>query len=408
MGQGNGEVRVIQTPMLPPAFVESVLDRTPVSLGPRRTATPHEFYRYPARFSPGFAAAAITAFSNLGDTVLDPFAGGGTTVVEAMRAGRLGVGADLNPLARFLTRAKVSLLTDEQLDAVERWRTWIDSGLRLHEPAPSFAGWEEAGYFKDLDSPDTWRVRKFIAMALTAIPKGDEVVERFCRCVVLRTSQWALDMRSQVPSASDFRTALVTDGAAMMEALRTFRDEVADAKAPIVIDAGLPGLADAYLCSGTPNPSLVLTSPPYPGVYVNYHRWKLRGRREIPAPYWIANQWDGHGLAHYTMSARAEPTLTKYFTRLGEAFDDLRRVITGETLIVQVVGFNDPDGQLPRFLSTMSNAGLVEVRPRSQDVESDGRLWRAVPGRRWWTTAGDRRTAAPHTAREVVLFHRLR
>lgn len=399
---------MIESTKLPPDFVQSVLDRTPVSLGPRRTASPHEFYRYPARFSPGFAAAAISAFSNPGDAVLDPFAGGGTTVVEAMRAGRLGVGADLNPLARFLTRAKVSPLTDEQLEIVDRWRKWIDSDLRINGAEPSFTEWEEAGYFKDLDSPDTWRVRKFIAMALAAIPKGDEVVERFCRCIVLRTSQWALDMRSEVPSAADFRTALVADSAAMMEALREFREEVADALAPRVIDAGLPGLADAYLCSELPTPSLVLTSPPYPGVYVNYHRWKLRGRREIPAPYWIANQWDGHGLAHYTMSARAEPTLTKYFTRLGEAFDDLRRLITGETLIVQVVGFNDPEGQLPRFLSTMNHAGLVEVSPESPDVESDGRLWRAVPGRRWWTTAGDRRGAAPHTSREVVLFHRLR
>ena len=36
----------------------------------------HNFYRYPARFSPAFAKAVILAFSNHGDTVFDPFMGG--------------------------------------------------------------------------------------------------------------------------------------------------------------------------------------------------------------------------------------------------------------------------------------------------------------------------------------------
>ena len=37
----------------------------------------HSFYRYPARFSPEFARKAIEAFTQPGDTVLDPFMGGG-------------------------------------------------------------------------------------------------------------------------------------------------------------------------------------------------------------------------------------------------------------------------------------------------------------------------------------------
>jgi hypothetical protein len=44
----------------------------------------HDLYRYPARFSPLFARAAIETFTEPGDTVLDPFAGGSTTLVEAL------------------------------------------------------------------------------------------------------------------------------------------------------------------------------------------------------------------------------------------------------------------------------------------------------------------------------------
>lgn len=49
----------------------------------------HGFYRYPARFSPIFVRAAIEAYSEPGDWVTDPFAGGGTLLVEAMALGRL-------------------------------------------------------------------------------------------------------------------------------------------------------------------------------------------------------------------------------------------------------------------------------------------------------------------------------
>lgn len=48
----------------------------------------HQFYRYPARFSPQFAAKAIELFSKPGDLVLDPYMGGGTTIVEALVRGR--------------------------------------------------------------------------------------------------------------------------------------------------------------------------------------------------------------------------------------------------------------------------------------------------------------------------------
>ena len=71
----------------------------------------HNFYRYPARFSPVFASTAIRIFSKPGDLVLDPFMGGGTTLVEAMASGRSVIGADINSLAAFITRVKTTPLT---------------------------------------------------------------------------------------------------------------------------------------------------------------------------------------------------------------------------------------------------------------------------------------------------------
>jgi hypothetical protein len=84
------------------ALREAAESRTYVSLGQRRTSSPHEFYRYPARFSPAFAAAAIECFTNPGELVLDPFVGGGTTAIEAMRLGhRSGTLLDPKRVATF-------------------------------------------------------------------------------------------------------------------------------------------------------------------------------------------------------------------------------------------------------------------------------------------------------------------
>jgi len=222
-------------------------------------------------------------------------------------------------------------------------------------------------------------------------------------------------MRSEVPSVDDFRGALAANTERMVNVARAatteYRsaDKLASAAGlprSLVIRQGLPGVAVHAKLSEHPPPRLVLTSPPYPGVYVNYHRWKVRGRKETPFPYFLAGQEDGNGLAYYTMGARSDPTQGTYFRRLAEAFRDISAMCDADTRIVQVVGFNDVDDQLGRYLETMSSVGLDEVTFDELATSPDGRLWRYVPGRRWWARAGDRSSVVSHTAREVVLIHK--
>jgi SAM-dependent methyltransferase len=54
------------------------------------------------------AASLVNAFSAESATLLDPFCGSGTVLVEAMIAGRRVVGVDLNPLAVRLARMKTN------------------------------------------------------------------------------------------------------------------------------------------------------------------------------------------------------------------------------------------------------------------------------------------------------------
>jgi len=70
----------------------------------------HGYHRYPAKFIPQLAARLIEDYSRPGDTVLDPFMGSGTALVEAKRLGRPSIGVDINPVAHLIATAKVRAL----------------------------------------------------------------------------------------------------------------------------------------------------------------------------------------------------------------------------------------------------------------------------------------------------------
>lgn len=394
---------------------DAALSRTPISLGVRRTASPHEFYRYPARFSPELAASAIEAFSVPGDLVADFFVGGGTTLVEARRSGRLAVGSDINSLSVFVSRAKTRLYKARDLEEVACWASAaIDSRPFSSDPTldPGFAS-----YLRNVAGQELAAQRALLLRALAELASVESTNARaLARCVLLRTAQWGFDMRREVPTASELARALgenadaTTSAAAAASREYRLADEQASARGLArshVVQQGLPGISDNKSVRRRGAPRLVLTSPPYPGVYVNYHRWKVRGRRETPLPYLLAGQQDGNGLAYYTMAARSDRTLRTYFDRLERAFRDIRHVCHEATTVVQVVGFNDVEDQLERYLSTMRRSGFAEVKLAALATAEDGRLWRDVPGRRWWARAGDRLDVAAHTAREVVLIHRV-
>jgi len=71
----------------------------------------HRWYKYREGYSP----ALIDAL-NLGNRILDPFAGSGSIMVGAAELGLQSTGIDVNPLATFITSVKLSPLTQQQLN----------------------------------------------------------------------------------------------------------------------------------------------------------------------------------------------------------------------------------------------------------------------------------------------------
>jgi len=76
----------------------------------------HFLLSYPSKLKPAIAHYFVKLFSEPGDVILDPFSGSGTIPFEACIQGRIGIGSDINPLAYFATKAKVSGVTLDQLE----------------------------------------------------------------------------------------------------------------------------------------------------------------------------------------------------------------------------------------------------------------------------------------------------
>jgi SAM-dependent methyltransferase len=64
---------------------------------------------HPGKMLPNLAAHAITTYTAPGELVLDPMCGAGTTLVEAVRAGRDAVGVDIEPRYTALAEANLRL-----------------------------------------------------------------------------------------------------------------------------------------------------------------------------------------------------------------------------------------------------------------------------------------------------------
>lgn len=361
----------------------------------------HAFYRYPARFSPSFARAAISMFSVPGDVVLDPYMGGGTTVVEAMLANRRAVGTDLNSLAVFVAKAKTSCLLHSDEQAVRDWAVDVVPTLRYDAPLAERLSSEKR--IRNLHITRARFIKKILAVALERLDSlPNERTRGFVRCGLLQTAQWALDGKKRKTGVHEFRSRIYNNLISMLKGADQFRKDVSEleyARERKLMECNAREL-HLQPCLKVRKADLVVTSPPYPGVHMLYHRWQVDGRKETPAPYWLAGCNDGQGATYYNFGGRREAALSTYFSESFRTLQSLRSVVNPNAYVVQLIAFSDPHHHLPEYLLNMEKAGFVEVhRP---ETLGGPRIWRDVPNRKWHATAQGR----TNSSREVVLVHR--
>ncbi|MCK4224956.1 MAG: hypothetical protein KAX39_07230 [candidate division Zixibacteria bacterium] len=94
-------------------------------------AKPHtpvyKMHRYFARRPYSVFRELIKHYSNPGNIILDPFCGGGVTVVEGLTLKRKVIGVDINPMATFITRMEV---IDVDLDELQQAFAEIEAKVK--------------------------------------------------------------------------------------------------------------------------------------------------------------------------------------------------------------------------------------------------------------------------------------
>lgn len=245
----------------------------------------HSIHSFAAKFPPSLPRHFIEGLTSPGDTVLDPMAGSGVTLVESLRSGRHAIGADIDPLAIRLCVAKTAQVDPEAL--MEAGQRVVDEALlatRLGKPLQIFR--------ERLDDPtraflDYWfRVdtqRELAALALALEHETRSAVRTVLEVVLSSTIvtksggvSLARDLAHSRPhrdTGKKVRSALSSFQASLSRIIDVLRElnGINSTKSHVC----LADARDLPIQSSTID--LIVTSPPYANAidYMRAHKFSL-------------------------------------------------------------------------------------------------------------------------------------
>ncbi len=241
-----------------------------------RTKHVHRLHPYLGKFVPQLVEALLDRYVEPGGTVLDPFAGSGTTLVQSLESGRDAVGVDVAGFNCLLMRVKTRR---HNLDAIRRDLLWA------HEQASAF---EPDGRYPDEASPFVrqWYAPRAAAELLHFRSLAESVASVDVLRVVLaraarsarRTTHFDLDFPRAPQLEPYWCHKHRRECRPVEEARRFLLRYTLDTLDRIESFAGVrdPG-ANAYVHHGDARElelggpfDAVITSPPYPGL-IDYH-----------------------------------------------------------------------------------------------------------------------------------------
>lgn len=240
----------------------------------------HGIHPYPAKYIPQLPNLIIREHTNERNTVLDPFCGSGTTLLEAALLGRKSIGIDSHPVAALISKAKTTALTEAAIDEAAKLVDSLATGpLPTKLKVPTLP--EDLNvrhWFSDVAIKELY----FLRGRIDAV--ADESLRDFLTCVF---SSIIVTVSNQ---ESETRYAAIEKDLSRGDVTRRFvqklRRELQNIRAlseigtvarntPRIFNTDLKR-ADALGLKRN-SVDLVVTSPPYPNSfdYYLYHKWRL-------------------------------------------------------------------------------------------------------------------------------------
>ena len=244
----------------------------------------HGFHSYAARLHPATARRIIDGLSAPGQTVLDPYMGSGTVMVESRLAGRRGIGVDLNPLSLDLAHLKTRGASPAErrglVEAAERVAAHADE-RRLAKAGPTQRYGRE-----DLELFDVHMLLELDGLrdGISLEPAGyaREALKLVLSSILVKVSKRPGDTVERVAPrrlATGFAIKLFSSKTVeLAERLEAFTDLLrANAKKPPECELAVDDARKLRTVRAA-SVDLIVTSPPYPGVYdyAHHHAARLR------------------------------------------------------------------------------------------------------------------------------------
>ncbi|MFW9907050.1 MAG: DNA methyltransferase [Candidatus Thorarchaeota archaeon] len=120
----------------------------------------HGIHKFPAKFFPELPRYLIKRYSSRHATVLDPMCGSGTVVLESLLSQRRGIGIDIDPMARLITKVKTTPINSDLIDAFNK--------TLLNETQERYVGQIEETVIPEFSYRDKW-FRPFVLKELAII-----------------------------------------------------------------------------------------------------------------------------------------------------------------------------------------------------------------------------------------------
>lgn len=337
----------------------------------------HGIHRYPAKFIPQIPRFCLESFSDVGDDVLDPFMGSGTTLLESYILGRNSYGIDIHPLAQLIAKVKTTPVNPVQLqgmadDMMCRIREDGDANDEWVPEIPNREHWFRPKVLRELATikKHIWDMR----------PGHQQDFFKICFSSIIRRSSNS-DSDSLIPEVTSFRKKLDAQGKTSFDVLAKFdnsvRSRLVDARdlwklssevsgkykdGPSVSIVGRDARDIALEDSSI---DLAVTSPPYASAvhYVSVHKLEMFWLDMIKGTADLDGKVIGSARAYLPEYREWRPTtgvgalndvleqlmekdrksayiVWKYFDQMRLNFNEVNRVLTRNGNYCMIVGEN--------------------------------------------------------------------